>query len=125
VTEHRDRSPDLTFVPPWLISRPPCYDGTGRFEPEESPMEITIVLSPEEETLIQSRATASGEDIASYLQGLIHRHIKAPIILAEVLAPIRREFAESGMSEDELDALVEEARDEIWRTKRAQASDGA
>ncbi len=41
---------------------------------------------------------------------LIARHIQAPATLADILAPVRRQFAESGMSEDDLDALVEEAR---------------
>jgi hypothetical protein len=85
-------------------------------------MEITLTLSAEEEKALLDRAAASGEDVESYLHRVIDRHLKAPAILAEMLAPIRREFAESGMSEDDLDSLVEEAREEVWGEKRFQTS---
>ncbi len=80
-------------------------------------MEITITLSAEQEKTLQDRAAASGEAVADYLHRVIDRHIKAPSLLADWLAPIRQEFAESGMSEDDLDSLVEEARDEVWRER--------
>ncbi len=57
------------------------------------------------------RASASGEDVAGYIHRLIERHLRGSGVLAELLAPLRREFADSGMSEDELDSLVEEARE--------------
>lgn len=88
-------------------------------------MDITISLSPEEEKLLLERASASGEDVAAYIYRVLRRHVGGPFALAALLEPVRREFAESGMSEDELDTLVEEAREEIWREKhpeRSQAS---
>ena len=36
----------------------------------------------------------------------------------ELLASIRRGFQESGMTEEELDALFEEAREEVWQEKQ-------
>ena len=80
-------------------------------------MDITISLSPEQEKTLLERASASGEDVAGYIHRLIERDVSGPGVLSELLAPIRREFAESGMSEDELDSLVEEAREEAWREK--------
>ena len=88
-------------------------------------MDITISLPPEEEKQLLERASASGEDVTAYIYRLLKRHVKGPVALAALLEPVRREFADSGMSEDELDSLVEEAREEIWREKhpeRSQAS---
>ena len=82
-------------------------------------MTITIRLTPEDEEALRERASLSGQGVADYVQRVISRHIHAPATLAEILAPVRRQFAESGMSEDELDALVEDAREEVWREKQA------
>ncbi|HEV3386723.1 MAG TPA: hypothetical protein VG097_18045 [Gemmata sp.] len=40
--------------------------------------------------------------------------------LDEILAPFRQSFAESGMTEEELDVLIEEARKEVWEEKQCQ-----
>jgi hypothetical protein len=42
--------------------------------------------------------------------------------LDEIFAPVHREFAESGMTEDELYQLLDEAREEVWQ--EAQQSKG-
>jgi hypothetical protein len=41
---------------------------------------------------------------------------------AEVLAPVHEDFRQSGMTEHDLDASVEEVREEIWREKRGRES---
>jgi hypothetical protein len=38
----------------------------------------------------------------------------------EILAPIRQGFAESGMTEEELDHFFTEAREEAWQERRAR-----
>jgi len=38
--------------------------------------------------------------------------------LSEILAPIHEEFRQSGMTEDELSALIDEAREEVWQEKQ-------
>jgi hypothetical protein len=42
----------------------------------------------------------------------------APIAVDEILGPVRREFEENGMSEEELAHFVTEVRDEVRRGKR-------
>ncbi len=80
-------------------------------------MNVMIQLSPEQERQLTERASLSGEEVAEYIHRIIERHIKAPAVLEAILAPVRDQFAASGMSEEELDALVEETRDEMWREK--------
>ncbi len=38
--------------------------------------------------------------------------------LSQILAPIHEDFRRSGMTEDELSSLIEEARDEVWQAKQ-------
>src|SRR3954464_9630552 len=68
---------------------------------EATRMDITIRLSPEEEKALLERASASGDDVVGYIRRLIERHVRGAGFLSELLAPIRREFADSGLSEDE------------------------
>ena len=80
-------------------------------------MTVTIHLSPEQERQLSERATRSGQDLAGYIHRLIERDIRTPATLDEALASVRRQFQESGLTEEDLDALVEEAREEVWREK--------
>lgn len=85
-------------------------------------MTITISLSPEAEKKLFERAARSGQDVAGYIHRLIEKDIQAPASLDDVLAPIRRQFEESGMTEEELDTLVEEAREEAWQERHGRPS---
>jgi hypothetical protein len=42
--------------------------------------------------------------------------------LDAILAPVRRNFEESGITDEDLAALVEEVREDIWREQRGQPS---
>ena len=99
-------------------------------------MPITINLSPEEERKLAERAAQSGQDPTSYVHRLITDalEVEAPAengtgdsqetrpTLAEILAPVHEDFRKSGMTEDDLDALVEEVREEIWQEKHGSKS---
>jgi hypothetical protein len=84
-------------------------------------MTITIVLRPEQERRLAERAARAGQDVASYVRHLIDRDIDAESLDA-ILAPVRRNFEESGMTDDDLAALVEEVREDIWREKHGRPS---
>lgn len=61
-----------------------------------------------------SRAGCEAEEIAG---DLLVQSLRKPS-LDELLAPFRRELEESGLSEEDFDALVEQAREEAWKTRR-------
>ena len=82
-------------------------------------MDITITIPPEMQDKLQQRAKDTGRDVAEYVEKLIEQDLSARPSIDEILAPVRKQFAGSGMTEAELDALVEEVRDEIWREKQA------
>lgn len=83
-------------------------------------MTYTIQLSPASEELLRKRAAACGQEPAAFLNRLAEEILLAKPTVDEVLAPIRKQFEESGMTEEELDALVEEVREEIWQEKQAR-----
>ena len=82
-------------------------------------MSITIDLPTEVETALREKATADGKDFQIYIVETLKTQALKPS-LDEILAPFRREVEESGISGDELDALVEQAREEIYQEKLAE-----
>ena len=89
-------------------------------------MTITIDLPVEVETRIKTQASDIGEKVEDYLKTLIdeetakREHIKkvSEKSFAEILAPIHREFEESGMNEEKLTEFLEEMREEVWQEKQ-------
>lgn len=89
-------------------------------------MTITIDLPLEVETRIKTQASDIGEKVEDYLKTLIDEEtarrerikIDSEKSFAEILAPIHKEFEESGMSEQELGEFLEELREEVWQEKQ-------
>ena len=84
-------------------------------------MIIQVELKPEVEGLLQQRALEKGHDVAGYVERLIESDVLATQSFDAILAPIRQGFRQSGASEEEADALFEEAREEVFRERRAEA----
>ncbi len=82
-------------------------------------MSITVDLAPDLEAQLHQRAVEKGCNVKDYVEQLIECDLSAKHSLKEILAPSRRGFEESGMTEEELTALFEEAREEVWREKQA------
>lgn len=70
--------------------------------------------------ILEEKAKNNGKEIAEYVEGLIEKDIDRPKTLDEILAPIRKNFAESGMTEEGLDELIESERQAIWEEKRGK-----
>jgi hypothetical protein len=83
-------------------------------------MSIQVELKPEVEVMLQKRALDRGCDVAGYVERLIEKDVLAAQSFDEILAPIRQGFQESGMSEDELDTLFEEAREDAFQARQAK-----
>jgi hypothetical protein len=80
-------------------------------------MTLTIELSEPVKRQLAERAAKAGKSPESYVAEMVEREVSQEKTLDEILAPFRQSVAESGMTEEELDALVEEARNEIWQEK--------
>ncbi|MCY7348471.1 MAG: hypothetical protein LH614_19940 [Pyrinomonadaceae bacterium] len=84
-------------------------------------MTLTIHVPKNIGVILEERAKGSGKDIAEYVESLIEQDIDKRKTLDEILAPLRRNFAESGMTEDELDELIETERQAMWEEKNGKA----
>lgn len=73
-------------------------------------MTLSIPLSPETEAKLRERAAAARKDPTTYAAEVLERAIARPS-LDELLAPLRREFADSGTSDEELVRQITETRD--------------
>ena len=73
-----------------------------------------------EETLdrLDERVRARGGDRDEYIRSLLDRDLRAPT-LTELLAPFRSQVAESHASEEELDQLFNDAREEAFSEREA------
>jgi hypothetical protein len=88
---------------------------------EEWKMTINISLSPEQGRRLTERAAQAGQGVAAYVHHLIDRDIKAESLDA-ILAPVRGNFEQSGLTDDDLATLVEEVREDIWREQHGRPS---
>ncbi len=77
-------------------------------------MTITISLSPETEKKLLEAAAHSGVAPAAYAGKLIESCLNGGTF-DQILAPVRKGFEDSGLTDDELTGLFEEARDEAWQ----------
>ena len=84
-------------------------------------MELKITVSQQAREGLEQRARERGcSDVNKYVERLIAADLLAARSFDEILAPIRRTFQESGLSEDDLDPLFEEARDEVYQERKAR-----
>ena len=83
--------------------------------------EVTVKLSltPEEERMLVARAAEKGQDVTNYLRALVAEDLKQSPTLSQILAPIHEDFRKSGMTDQELDALLEGELAEVSALPRA------
>lgn len=86
-------------------------------------MSVTVDLKPETEEQLRRKADASGASLGVYLADILQEHVDRGPTLDERLAPARKQFEESGMSEEELDEFFYGIRDEIRRERQAARQD--
>ncbi len=89
-------------------------------------MTITIDLKSETEARIKTQALRNGVKIEEYINELVEEASERRELLEnsseksfdEILAPIHKQFEESGMSEEELTEFLEELREEVWQERQ-------
>ncbi len=81
--------------------------------------QLTIDLPLEVKAALQRKARATGKDVRIFVQDMIKKQALRPS-LDEILAPVRQEFAESGMSEDDLDVFMNSVRDAAHQNKQSK-----
>lgn len=79
---------------------------------------IQILLPPDTEAKLRERAKASGEEVSACAVRLLEDALSIPSV-DELLAPFRRQVEESGITDESLDRLGEELRNDVWQEHKA------
>lgn len=77
-------------------------------------------LPPGTREAIDELSRNKGKNAEEYLRTLIEAEILSQQSFGEILAPIRQSFRESGMTEEQLDALFEDAREKVYQEEQAK-----
>lgn len=93
-------------------------------------MTITISLPPETEASVKSQAAREGLALEDYVESLVREatarrdriDLLAQQSFDEILAPFRRNVEDSGISDEELNALFRVARKQASRARRERAT---
>jgi hypothetical protein len=85
-------------------------------------MALNLVIPPETEARLAEKARSFGIDTATYAIRIL-RSAAAEPTLDEVLAPVRKKFAESGMTEDELADVLEREKHAAREVERGRPFD--
>lgn len=80
-------------------------------------MTVTIQLKPETEKALKKKAADNKCDLNGYLMKIIEKEVSQPPTLDEILEPFRREVEESGITDEEFDAFVDEIREDVYQEK--------
>ena len=87
-------------------------------------MTLTIQLPDLVQRHLTERAIQDGKSAESLASQIIAQAVvpESEKTFAEILAPIREEFAASGITEAEWDEMIDEARTEVWEMKHGKHS---
>jgi hypothetical protein len=84
-------------------------------------MTLQIDLRPELEAKLRERAAAVGKDVHSFARDAVEKELLRPQTFAEILAPVHKAVRESGMSEEEVNALLQKALADTRRERKSKA----
>ncbi|HQU41357.1 MAG: hypothetical protein B7Z73_00095 [Planctomycetia bacterium 21-64-5] len=83
-------------------------------------MTITINLPPAAEEQLRAQAEATGKNISMLVVEAVEARLAlAQLQFKDILAPVHAEFDQSGMSDAELNALLESSLDEVRSEQRS------
>lgn len=66
---------------------------------------------------VENRAKEIGATAEEYVKYLIEEDLNSALSMRVLFAPVREQIRESGISETELNELLEEAREEVYQEK--------
>jgi hypothetical protein len=85
-------------------------------------MTVTIDFPPETEQKLLARAAATGKDVATLVREAVEEKLRTALPpFAEILAPVHEDVRQSGLTQEELDALLDGALAETRRERQDKA----
>lgn len=82
-------------------------------------MTLQIPLAPDEEARLRQRAAAAGKDVQTFAREALIETIDRPT-LTELLAPVYAETRRLGTSVEEVDDMLDRARDEARQERKSR-----
>lgn len=79
-------------------------------------MELTISISEQIGHILQQRAKANGRDINDFVKDIVEDQALTPT-LDDLLAPVRQEVSDKGITEDEIDDFMYALRQKVRNEK--------
>lgn len=73
-------------------------------------MSVVLELEPDVEAALVKKANAEGLKLSTYVEDIV----KKEIVLDEILAPVRKQYADNGMTEEDLDDFFNEIRQKAF-----------
>jgi predicted transcriptional regulator len=85
-------------------------------------MTISITLNPDQERKLQELAHRSGKDPSNYVSDMLTAHLEGvkangQKTFEEILAPVWEGWRQSGMTEEEIDDLLERELQDLRRER--------
>ena len=81
-------------------------------------MVLSLSISNQTEAALKAKASAAGVDLPTYVLGLIEQSTRSPLSIQEISGPVAGDFAKTGMTEDELGDVLENAKHQMRAEKR-------
>lgn len=78
-------------------------------------MVLHIAFTPDTEARLRARAAAAGKNLESFVLEAVDEKLRVPERIAELLAPLHAATWASGTTELDVDAFIEDCRDEARR----------
>lgn len=75
-------------------------------------------LPPSVIEAVENRAKEIGATAEDYVKYLIEEDLNSTLSMRVLFAPVRKQIRTSGISETELNELLEEAREEVYQEKQ-------
>jgi predicted transcriptional regulator len=83
-------------------------------------MTVTIDLPPELEQTLRQQAARKNQDVSAFVLQAVQEKLARGQTFDEICAPFAEAVAASGISDEEFDRLIEEAREEVWQEKQGR-----
>ena len=85
-------------------------------------MSVTIEIPTDLEATLRERLIHKPQSVTTFVLDAVREKLSRSRTLDEICAPFAQSVAASGVGDDELNQLFEEAREDVWQAKQSQRS---
>ena len=83
-------------------------------------MSVTIEFPPDIEATLRERLARASQNVSAFVVEAVREKLSRSQTLEEICAPFAQSVAVADVTDDELDQLFEEARENVWQAQQSQ-----